>query len=37
MIDNGTLSIGFYDICLIIEQIVIKQEHRFPPYESGVK
>ena len=29
MIDNGTLSIGFYDICLIIEQIVIKQEHRF--------
>ena len=24
-----TLSIGFYDICLIIEQIVIKQEHVF--------
>ena len=31
MIDKGTLFIGFYDICLIIEQIVIKQEHRFPP------
>ena len=31
MIDNETLSIEFYDICLIIEQIVIKQEHRFHP------
>ena len=26
MIDNGTLSIGFCDICLIIEQIVIKHQ-----------